>query len=71
MQDEQLKKDNDNFENMQRRHEQTFKRLQNVYFKKSNKQIKQDVESNEEVKSRNEEITDLADKDQNKRIKGE
>ena len=56
---------------MQRRHEQTFKRLQNVYFKKSNKPTKQDVEDKEEVKSRNEEITDLADKNQNKRIKGD
>ena len=43
MQDEKLKKDNDNFENVQKRYEQTIKKIQNVYFKKTNKSFVKEI----------------------------
>ena len=70
MQDEKLKKDNENFENVQKRYEQTIRKIQNVYLKKSNKSYKLErVEDTE--RTDNNGITEMNTLDQNKRIKGE
>ena len=71
MQDEKLKKDNDNFENVQKRYEQTIKKIQNVYFKKTNKSFVKEKDDAEDEKIDSSGIVDLEDLDKDKRIKGD